>query len=361
MSKNAILNIADTGALESTAMMLTAAGYKCYRPGPVLLAKIRQASATPVFSVEDLHDDFGYDWPRVNDLADLGDMASCDLFVDVKAHVNYPHLVRRWPNLAGRVLWCCLNGGDPLKRKDGLPWADPPCPVLTNNQWYNCLNRCIGCGAMSDLEMEEPHKSSPASRYKDCQWPVEDVPWAGRAYACYPPYARLADRKRAGMDGPPVCLVHNVNGWGYGHLVETFRALGGKCYGVGCPDGMLPYPNAMEELSHAVCVVYLKVGDTVGYATVEALASEVPFVCTSFYISETRLGQLVEPDRTCCVFDPHSQAKAQLDLEAILRHLSNPDVNRRVGQAGRQRLLEVMWNADRDLAGFKGFLERNFK
>jgi hypothetical protein len=285
MSKNAILNIADTGALESTAMMLTAAGYKCYRPGPVLLAKIRQASATPVFSVEDLHDDFGYDWPRVNDLADLGDMASCDLFVDVKAHVNYPHLVRRWPNLAGRVLWCCLNGGDPLKRKDGLPWADPPCPVLTNNQWYNCLNRCIGCGAMSDLEMEEPHKSSPASRYKDCQWPVEDVPWAGRAYACYP----------------------------------------------------------------------------VGYATVEALASEVPFVCTSFYISETRLGQLVEPDRTCCVFDPHSQAKAQLDLEAILRHLSNPDVNRRVGQAGRQRLLEVMWNADRDLAGFKGFLERNFK
>jgi hypothetical protein len=340
--KKAILNIADVGALESTSHMLESVGYVVSRPGPELLEEIRwQARCEGVYSVEELVEDWGYAQPSVNALASPGDVKSCDLFVDVKAHVNYPRIVEYWPCLKGKVLWCCLNGGDPLKRTDGLPWVNPPCPVLTNNQWYTQTHR-IGS--------------------QDCDHPLYakalPVPWIGRAYACYPPYQRLEQRKRICASGPPICLVHNVGKWGYGNLVEPLKALGVRFYGIG--DGnecVIPHTEAMLRLEQAVCMVHLKIGDTVGYATVEAMAASVPLVVTQQYIDETRLYRLLEPERTCLTFDPENAVET---LSAVLDRLQNPVENQEIGGRGRLQLEEVQWNAYRDGPGFEDFLRRNF-
>ena len=310
--KRAILNIADTGALESTAHMLERIGYVCMRPGNELLHELRQANLANVLSIDDLVKDWGYARPCGPMPAFREDMQSCDLFVDTKAHTNYPKIVARWPNLAGKVLWCCLNGGDPTKRTDGEPWADPPCPVLTNNQWY-----------------EGP-----------------------RFYTCYPLYVRFDERKRSGIDGPPVCLVHNVERWGHGELVKPLQDEGVMFYGVNSPHCMLPHAQAMHELEQATCMVHLKCGDTVGYAVVEALAAKVPVLCTTRYIEETRLGALLEPGKTCLAFHDAPSFRT-----AMVR-VRNAAENDRIGCWGRERLRDLMW---RDADGFATFMGRNFK
>lgn len=370
--KIAIVNIADTGALETTTLMLQAVGYDCYRPDPQLLHAIRwEAQCEGCYSVEELVKDWGYDPPFLNALASLDMVDRCDLFVDVKAHVNYPRLVKRWKNLEGKVLWCCLNGGDPLKRTkyNGLEkvqdtsWSNPPCPVLTNNMWYKdqstICQHCVGRepGTPDAYKMQHPCRLCNGKR-------SIPAPWAGRAYAYYPLYARLNDRNRSGIDGPPICLVHNVAGWGYGHLVEQFRALGGKCYGGGsAPDGLIPHRKVMELLSSARCMVHLKIGDTVGYAVVEAMASAVPVVCTQHYIDETRLHDLLEPYKTCVTFPDFGRTSFGLVMLAVFERLGDPTENAKVGEAGRDRLRQVMWNPHNKehLDGWEDFLARNFK
>lgn len=346
--KRAVLNIADTGALESTTLMLRAAGYYCTRPNQELLQQIRKVSVTPVHSVDELVNTWGYARPMLNDLSGPEEMILCDLFVDVKAHINYPHLIKQWPRLENRILWCCLNGGDPFKRTDGQPWANPPCPVLTNNQWYADTM----CFRVNNNWQGEGHAVDAT---------IVDTPWHGRAYVFYPPYARLEDRRREGITGPPLCLVHNVARWGYGHLIETFNRLGGVCYGGGEGNSvLLKHDAAMKELHQSLCMVHLKIGDTVGYAMVEAMTAGVPFICTKFYIEECKLQAMLEPGVTCLIFDPDDVEKTKIDLSCIFKHLADPEENRIRGQAGRERYLDLMWKPERNLEEFNAWLGRNF-
>lgn len=345
--KRAILNASDTGAAESTAHMLECAGYSVARPDDALLHQVRwEARCQGAFSVAEMVRDWGYSPVRVDRLASPDDVKTCDLFVDVKAHVNYAGIVGRWPHLAGKVLWLCLNGGNPCKRTDGLPWADPPCPVVTHNQWY---------ARETILKSESPWGGS---KYEECL-----APWIDRAYTCYPPYRRLAERRRAGMTGPPVCLVHRVAHWGYGHLVEPFKALGVKFYGGG--DGnerLLPHDEAMTQLHSSLCLVHVKNGDTVGYAVVEAMASGCPVVCTQHYIDETRLHELLVPGETCLTFDDGRDGGDAIgSLAAVLARLRDPTANRLIGEQGRARMTALQWEAGRDAAGWREWMRRNFK
>lgn len=314
--KKAILNIADTGALESTAHMLESIGYECRRPDNKLIGEIRNAGLEGVYSIEELVQKWGYDYPNVTALATCLDMENIDLFVDVKAHTNYERIVGKWPNLRDRVLWCCLNGGDPTKRKDGLPWSDPPCPTLTNNQWY---------------------VSIPDS------------------YVCYPPYIHYKDSLRMGHDGPPLCLVHNVMRWGYGGIVESLSKIGVKFYGGGddTPNGLLTHKKSIELLEKALCMVYCKVGDTVGYAVLEAMSIGCPLVCTEHYIQETRQHWLLEPNVTCLTFNPQDPVKS---VQKILTRLSEGEENAKLGEVARKRLGKLMWNKERDGEDFKEFM-----
>lgn len=318
----AILNIADTGALESTAYMLECAGYDCYRPNNELIKELRHFGLENVLSVEDLVADYGYAPPRVSKLASPQDMFHADLFVDTKAHVNYETIVKCWNNLRGKVAWMCLNGGDPWKRRDGLRWTNPPCPVITHNQWYKPF---------------------------------------GKAYVCYPPYMRFGEQPQSNenADGNPICLVHNVERWGYGHAVQPLREIGVKFYGLNTPEGPIKNGNALELLAKAVAMVYLKQGDTVGYATLEAISVGTPLMVTQHYIDETNLHDLLKPGWTCVVFNQLNAVESVQHLLRIFRE-NKPFRDSIVAQA-RANLLAVMWNKERDLRSFKRFMERNFK
>ncbi len=313
--KRAIINLADTGACESTAYMLEQVGYEVRRPDPALITELRHFGLENVLDSESMQKDWGYDTPRVPATAAPADMFHADLFIDTKGHTNYGKIIANWPNLMSRVLWCCLNGGDPHKRKEP-EWAKPPCPVLTNNQW------CYG---------------------------IQDF------YTCFPPYRRMAERVRRDITGPAICLIHNAERWGYGAIVPILREhCGVRFYGTNSPDGLLQHQQAMQQLSSAPFMLHAKIGDTMAYAVVEAIASLVPIVCTQFYIDECRLGELLEPGVTCLTFDPLDAVES---VTRIKVKLYDKDYNLRLARAALARYADLQW---KDVEGFAKFMERNF-
>jgi hypothetical protein len=345
MSKVAILQMADAGPAESTALMLRCAGYDVYLPDKKLRDELRRVGCDTVLSPRDLTRGMGYDPVDIPEIGTEG-MNRCDLYCDVKGHRNYERVVRRWSRLANRVLWVRINGGRPEhvvnERGDHGDEVNPPCPVLTPNLWY-----------------------------------AEDGPWRDRSYACWPPFVRFgeyydkwgrADNRTAFVYRPPVCLIHNVGGWGYGPLVSPLRQLGVRVYGNGSPDGLLPHEIIPQKLSAALCVVHLKSSDAPGYAILESLAAACPVVCTRRLIWRCKMESLLVPGETCLVFDRETHDALTADdvhsctteVAAHLDRLRDPAENRRVGEAGRSRLQSVMWNEARDGDSFRRFMGRCF-
>lgn len=340
--KTAILQVADTGPLESLVVMLQAAGYNCYLVGTDLKTELRRIGCDTVLDIDSLVRGWGYDKPMPLSSAGMRLMLSADLYVDVKAHRNYPKVVQRWPNLKDKVLWYRINGGKPEhvikpSGEDCGDEANPPCPILTPNQWY-----------------------------KDNQ----------RAYTCWPPFYRWDEyKKRNAWNGgspwnPAVCLLHNAGGWGYNLLFDDMRRLGVKIYGAGSPDGLVQHREVPWLLSTCLCMVHLKSSDAPGYALYEALAAGCPVICTRRLIWRCRMQDLLIPEETCLVFDreTHDGLTEQdvkdctAEVAGHLDRLRDPAENRRIGEAGRQRLQQIMWNPSResDVASLKEFLRRHF-
>ena len=336
--KLAIMQLVDQGPAESTAEMLRAVGYDVYLPDKALRDELRRIGCDTVLSARDLKRGMGYDMPDIPEIG-LEAMQRCDLFCDIKAHRSYDRIVGRWPNLKGKVLWTRINGGKPehVIKSSGEDCGDevnPPCPVLTPNMWYR--------------------DSGPT------------------AYACWPPFVRLAEyaTPRSNRYAAPICLLHNFTGWGYGALVEPMRSLGVTMYGAGSPDGLIQHREVITRLASAKCMVHLKSSDAPGYALYEALAAACPVVCTRRLIWRCRMQDLLIPGETCLVFDrethegltPEDVAECTREVRDHLAWLSVPENNRRLGEAGRQRLLSVMWSKDKpeDVASLREFMARNF-
>ena len=338
--KIAILQVADTGPLESLVVMLRTAGYDCAIPDNDLKNVLRKIGCNLVYDIQGLVDGMGYDPPFPIPEAGVADMERRDvLYVDVKAHRDYETIVRRWPHLAGKVLWYRINGGkmEHVIKPDGEDCGDevnPPCPVLTPNQWYQGHDR---------------------------------------SYTCWPPFVRFNDYQDR-IDGtttgylPPVCLIHNFAGWGYGAMEGPARAMGIRIYGRGSPDGLVKHATVPMLLRHSRCMVHFKSSDAPGYAIYEAMAAGCPVVCTRRLIWRCRMRDLLIPGETCLVFDREthdglSEADVRHCTEELKEHiqaLKDQACNRRIGQAGRERLAEIMWRPDRDLPSLHEFMTRNF-
>jgi hypothetical protein len=361
--KTAVIQCPDTSPVESLVVMLRAAGYRCLHTSRALLATLKDVGCDVVIpgGVAELVRGMGYDWPFPDDESALAeatprDMERCDLYVDIKAQKNYAALCRRWPRLEGRVLWYRINGGRPehVIKPSGEDCGDevnPPCPVLTPNQWY---------AERSGLpELGDPYPG-----------------WAGRAYACWPPFVRIGEyypkRGRSIEAGhtpqPPVCLIHAVGNWGYGALVEAARGLGVHCYGDRSPDGLVKHHDIPNLLANSLCLVHLKSNDAPGYALLEALAAACPVVCTRRLIWRCRMGDLLIPGETCLVFDrethdgltPADVAECTRELAGHLERLRDRAENLRIGLAGRERLKAVQWDIDRDGPGLREWMARMF-
>lgn len=356
----AIIQCPDTGPLESIAIMLRAVGYECRLPSAEIKQELRRIGHRYVLDIDSLVRGMGYEYPLTMPKASLADMDHDDvLYVDIKAHQHYSRIVRRWPNLEKRVLWYRINGGKPehvVKRDgDGHVVEDhgdemnPPCPVLTPNQWYSPL-------------ISEIHGICPP---------------AGKAYACWPPFYRF-DEYGGRYDGKgygghftePVCLIHGIEGWGYRDLIPAIRDLGVRCHGAPSPNGLIPHAKIPALLSRALCMVHLKSSDAPGYALYESLAAACPVVCTRRLIWRCRMQELLIPGETCLVFDrethdgltPDDVANCTAEVKSHLEFLRDPNMNRHIGEAGRQRLREVMWSEGcrDDVEGLQAFLENQY-
>lgn len=367
--KTAILQCADQGPVESLAVMLCAVGYECLLPDESLLSELRRIGCDTVLSPRDLTRSMGYEVPdpALFRTAGVNDMDRCDLYVDVKGHRNGPKVWERWPRLRGKTLWYRINGGKPehVVRRDSEGWVvedcgdevDPPCPVLTPNQWYGepCGHGCIVPNCLC------------------CQ---------GRLYTCWPPFHRFGEygprAKISGVIGlggnvygQPICLVHNLAGWGGGPLIPSFRALGVKMYGRGSPDGLIQHGDVPRLLSSALAYVHIKSSDAPGYALYEALAAGCPVICSRRLIWRCRMGELLIPGKTCLVFDRETHdplttldvEQCTLEVKTHLENLRDPAFNRGLGEAGRERLKEVIWSMDRasDVESLRAFMRRNFQ
>ena len=410
--KRAVLQVADQGPLESLVKILESGGYQCFLPGSDLRARL-QSFGGLVLSPEDLHRSMGYDMPFP--MAETNSL-DCDLFVDVKAHQTYYKLVAAFPHLAYRVLWYRINGGKPehvVKRENrvkavldrhtliacaqdhgkleseavfphiGEPRCrcviesvvvedcgdevNPPCPVLTPNQWYREWN-------LRHWEIRE---------YRDANGNDTGLSWcdecktgesgldeqACKSYTCWPPFVRFHEYHRPRQPfHSPICLIHNLQGWGYGKLIEPMRALGVRMYGRGSPDGLIQHAEMPRLLSTARCMVHLKSSDAPGYAIYEALAAACPIICTRRLIWRCQMQDLLIPNETCLVFDRETHdgltdadvTDCTNEVREHLNRLRDDSENRRIGNNGRKRLVELMWRADRDDESLRKFMARNF-
>lgn len=344
-AKLALVNCADTGPLESLWRMLRTCGYVLKPIGKNIKRELRNLGCDNITDIDWLVNDWGYE-PSVLGAEEEDDvrlMDKCDLYVDVKAHRNGPKFWDRWPNLRNRTLWYRINGCKPehVITRDGFDCGDevnPPCPILTPNLWYR---------DMTD----------------------------GRAYSCYPPFYRFDDYYPIHGRTPssdPICLVHNLQGWGYGALTDNFRKMGVKCYGVGSPDGLVQHKDIPQMLSTSLAMVHLKSSDAPGYALYEALAAACPIICTRRLIWRNRMEDLLIPEKNCLVFDreTHEGLSAQ-DVNECTKEVRNhleylelhPEFAREVGENGRSKLKELMWSPEKaeDVASLKDFMERNFQ
>lgn len=381
--RTALLQVADVGPLESLVLMLRSVGYTCVLPNPQCLSELRGQGLDTVLSVHDLIRSGSYDpvRPPIGPLEEVGPEAlrTCALYVDVKAHRNGPKLWKRYPRLADRTLWYRINGCQPEHvinaRGDHGNEINPPCPVLTPNLWYGSKYWCPDC------KWVEPTSQLLVSDRKcvntGCRKELQITPWYDKAYACWPPFVRFSEyyvsygRASTGYD-PPLCLVHNLQGWGYGALVEPFREqFNLRCYGGGNPDGDLAHSEVPKRLAKALCMIHLKSSDSPGYALYEAMAAACPLIVTRRLIWRNRMEDMLVPGETCLVFDreTHEGLSAQDVAECIrevkdnLIALRDLSINRRIGLAAKDRLKSLMWTADNDehVASLSRFLYNNFE
>lgn len=338
--KTAILQVADTGPLESLAIMLQSVGYKCYIPSNEIKQRLRDIGCDTVLDIDGLVRQWGYDAPMPLEVAPMSLMNSVDLYADIKAVRTHSKICKEWPNLATRTLWYRINGGEPCHVvKEGFDCGNelaPPCPILTPNLWYR------------------------------------DAP---RAYAVWPPFVRMADYfSRYGRDdviGPPLCLIHNIGGWGYGALIDPIRELGIKIYGRGSPDGLVNHALVPSLLSRAVAMVHLKSSDAPGYALYEAISAGCPIILPKRLIWRNKMADLFESGVTCLTFDrethdnlsPQEVVSCTKEIKDGLTALKDPVRNREIGNACLERLKSLVWSADNaeDVESLKTWLRRNFE
>lgn len=342
------MQMSDTPQVESSAVMLRHAGYEVKVCGSQLRDELKRIGGDCVVSVQSAVSS-GCDPldPTIGE-ASLSDVDRCDLFCDIKIN-NLHAVLNRWPKLEGRLVFWRVNGARPehVRRPDGRGGVidcgdetNPPCPAITANLWYG-----------------KPEYNRE-----------------GRNYVFWPPYPRQSDYDPSRRDklrgyANPFCLCHNVRGWGYREIVDVcVRRVGLDIYGHGSPAGPIPHSAVPDLVAHGLCTVHLKGSDCPGWALYESLLGGCPVVVARWLVARSAMGELFD-DETCCLFSPIPDETGRGDprfddcVEEIVGHckrLRLPKYNRQVGMAGRERLLSLMWNVERDGPGFVEYMRRTF-
>ena len=361
MSKLAIIQCGDTGPVESLVRMLTSVGYECKRVGSQLADRLARIGCDTVITSETLVNSMGYLIPKGPiGIAVEKHIEKCDLFVDVKAHRSYSKLVNEWPNLGGKILWYRINGGKPEhvinSRGDHGDEVNPPCPVITPNQWYK-NDRIDTTTEANKVWMT----SIPCNSY--VFWPSFE---RASSYTLPRPVSqRDCDR--------PICLIHNYAGWGYSSLGDRLRRKGLRIFGKGSPDGLLINSQIPNLLSKALCMIHLKSNDAPGYALYEAIYARCPIILPRRLIWRCKMEKLFKEYETCLCFDvasheslddnPKLQQACIDEIEDGMAKLYNNQLLAvELTSNALDRLTSMSWShlKPSDVQSLRDFMQRNF-
>jgi hypothetical protein len=389
MGRLAILQMADTPQIESTAVMLRAAGYDEVRYcGEELRRELtRGAGCDTVLAVGQMYA-LGYDRvvPEIRE-ATVRDLDRADLFVEIKVR-NVERITSHWPRLRGRVLYWRVNGAQPEICPKGGDEVNLPCPVATACLWYGTERyrhgRDVSGQRQSTLEhlasrpvtLEEEVELARSIRYHDTE---------SNSYVFWPPYPRSADYTKFDRDkvngppnvnyeySPPFTICHSVRAWGYGPIVSECVDLGVWMYGNNSPAGQIPHVRVANIVATGKALVHLKSVDCPGWALYEALLAGCPVVTGRLLNSRMLAHDLLKHGETCYEFGVPASLeygrgdmdypRCLEDIKVALDRLSDPQENRRVGENGRRRLNQLMWS-DRNpdnVRTFREFMGRHFR
>ncbi len=399
--------------------MLESIGYRVFACADDLVGDLRSVGCDAAGNSDYLVKDWGYDPPLPYQrmaTAEFSKPGVVDLYVDLKAQRSYKGIVARWPHLTGKVVWWRINGGEPEHvinaRGDHGNEMTPPCPIVTPNRWYAAeylrCSRCDGTGESGlpdefgqrrcwECDGEGEKKTTWHNTPRYVVWPQLVGHYAGglrqtkcgtcggtgeigphtaqdgsqtKCHSCGGSGLYPSPREQAAGYSPPLCLVHNLSGWGYGPLVDAMKRLGVRMYGLGSPDGVLRHSEVGARLTSAIAYVHLKSNDAPGYALLEALSYGCPVVCTRKLIWKCKMQDLLVPNETCLVFDEETHAGftaddlvvCEAEVKNALDVLQDKEFNRKIGNAGRERLKGIMWSSGKksDVASFGEFMARNF-
>lgn len=352
MARTAICQVGHPGSLDSLTLMLRAVGWTVKVPGGHLRDMLKRMDCDTIISAAGMAQGWGGTLatePHIEaTINDLNDPTS--IIIDTKAHRNGPKIWVKYPSFKNRTLWYRINGGRPCIVEGKGDEINPPCPVLTPDQWYQSDKPLNGTIPQSTLD---------------------------KSYSCWPPYAKWNDhwRPRKTLYTPPVCMTHGLDGWGYGVVGEALRkSIGLRCFGgYGSPDGLYRMLDTPQLLSETQCLVHLKSQDCPGYSLYEALASGCPVVVSRMLIEWCKMGELFVEGETCLCYDrgmvpeppgymPIDTAECIREAEECVSRLKDPKLNQRIGEAGRERLRKIMWSpiADSSRQSLTEFMTRMF-
>lgn len=344
MSKLAILQMSDTPQIESSAHQLRLAGYEVAICGDELRTQLQAAGCRAVLPYRGMLD-AGYD--KLNDgtwEAGPQDMQRCSLFCEIKVG-NLDLISQQWPHLRNKLCWWRVNGAMPEYTPHGGDETDPPYPVVGANLWYRepIFNR------------------------------------RGKNHVFYPPYPRMDDylrlnrssmRASSNFYDPPFCLCHGFKGWGYNACLPRMVEQGIRVFGMGAPDGIIPHKLVPRYMEQGLAMAHMKGSDCPGWALYEALLAGCPIVMPRLLVTRSHMEDLFIDGQTYLGVGPVGTGDGKVETEhdrcmdeAIihLEALRDPHYNQKIGLAGRNKLMEVMWRADRDLPAFCEWLAKEFK